>query len=95
MVLYHLKGPPPIDRFYSPGIANLQFEKHVICMHKTQPVPAGYVVNKVGLGGAFKQFFNRVLVSGDLKNETGRVFLGRMHYISPQKLPGEPKNSYF
>ena len=43
--------PPPLDRFYSPGIVNLQGEKHVFFMHKTEPVPAGYVVNKVGLGG--------------------------------------------
>ena len=42
----------PLDRFYSPGIANLQGEKHVFFMHKTQPVPAGYAVNKSGLGGA-------------------------------------------
>ena len=30
---------------------NLQGEKHVFFMGKTQLVPAGYVVNKVGLGG--------------------------------------------
>ena len=39
--------------------------------------------------------FNKVLASGDLKNETGRVFLGRIHYISAQKVAGEPENSYF
>ena len=30
---------------------NLQGEKHVFFMGKTQLVPAGYVVNKNGLGG--------------------------------------------
>ena len=30
---------------------NLQGEKHVFFMGKTQLVPAGYVVNKFGLGG--------------------------------------------
>ena len=30
---------------------NLQGEKHVFFMGKTQLVPAGYVVNKLGLGG--------------------------------------------
>ena len=31
---------------------NLQGEKHVFFIGKTQLVPAGYVVNKNGLGGA-------------------------------------------
>ena len=31
---------------------NLQGEKHVFFMGKTQLVPAGYVVTKNGLGGA-------------------------------------------
>ena len=31
---------------------NLQGEKHVFFMGKTQLVPAGYVVNKNGLGGS-------------------------------------------
>ena len=51
MVLYHLYRPPPLNRFYSPHIVNLQGEKHVFFMGKTQLVPAGYVVNKNGLGG--------------------------------------------
>ena len=51
MVLYHLYRPPPLNRFYSPNIVNLQGEKHVFFIGKTQLVPAGYVVNKNGLGG--------------------------------------------
>ena len=51
MVLYHGIGRPPLNRFYSPSIVNLQGEKHVFFMGKTQLVPAGYVVNKNGLGG--------------------------------------------
>ena len=50
MVLYHGIGRP-LNRFYSPSIVNLQGEKHVFFMGKTQLVPAGYVVNKNGLGG--------------------------------------------
>ena len=53
MVLYHLNGRPTLDRFYSPSIVNLQGEKHLFFMHKTQLVLAGYVVNKDGLGGRF------------------------------------------
>ena len=52
MVLYHLYRPPPLNRFYSPNIVNLQGEKHVFFIGKTQLVPAGYVVNKNGLGGS-------------------------------------------
>ena len=51
MVLYHGIGRPPLNRVYSPSIVNLQGEKHVFFIHKTQLVPAGYVVNKLGLGG--------------------------------------------
>ena len=51
MVLYHGIGRPPLNRFYSPNIVNLQGEKHVFFMGKTQLVPAGYVVTKNGLGG--------------------------------------------
>ena len=42
----------PLNRFYSPCIVNLQGEKHVFFIGKTQLVPAGYVVNKNGLGGS-------------------------------------------
>ena len=52
MVLYHDIGRPPLNRFYSPNIVNLQGEKHVFFMGKTQLVPAGYVVTKNGLGGS-------------------------------------------
>ena len=54
MVLYHLsRGDigPPLNRIYSPSIVNLQGEKHVFFYGEKQLVPAGYVVNKVGLGG--------------------------------------------
>ena len=53
MVLYHGRGQAaPLNRFYSPNIVNLQGEKHVFFMGKTQLVPAGYMVNKNGLGGS-------------------------------------------
>ena len=43
----------------------------------------------------WEQFFNRVLRPRDVKNETGRVFSLQMHYISAQKVAGEPQNGHF
>ena len=50
MVLYHDIGRPPNPRLFTQFV-NLQGEKHVFFMYNTQLVPAGYVVNKLGLGG--------------------------------------------
>ena len=36
-----------------------------------------------------------VLSPNDLGNETGHVFYPQMHYISAQKVAGEPKNGHF
>ena len=55
MVLYHLSRgdiASPLNRVYSPILVNLQGEKHMYFAYKTQIVPAGYVMNKLGLGGS-------------------------------------------
>ena len=59
---------------------NLQGEKHVFFMGKTQLVPAGYVVNKNGLGGVGvgpqqnrnSQLKNKARISTDSFLEKGK-----------------------
>ena len=50
MALYHLKARPPKPRLFTRYCESSR-RKTFVFMHKTQPVPAGYVVNKIGLGG--------------------------------------------
>ena len=53
MVLYHDIGRPPNPRLVTQYCESSRRETCVfIFMHKTQLVPAGCVVNKLGLGGS-------------------------------------------